>query len=76
MAQILTQTQRQEQRQQLSAQQVLVARLTELSVEELRAAIETECEANPWLERKDGPGEADGVDLAEADGGKIGRAHV
>ena len=69
MAQILTQTQRQEQRQQLSAQQVLVARLTELSVEELRAAIETECEANPWLERKDGPGEADGADLAEADGG-------
>ena len=46
MAQILTQTQRQEQRQQLSAQQVLVARLTELSVEELRAAIETECEGH------------------------------
>lgn len=53
MPQIQTQTQRLEQRQQLSAQQVMAAKLTELSVEELRARIETECEANPWLERKD-----------------------
>lgn len=30
-----------------------MAKLTELSVEELRARIETECEENPWLERKD-----------------------
>lgn len=48
---VLTQSQKLEQRQQLSAQQVLVAKLTELSVEELRARIETECEENPWLER-------------------------
>lgn len=52
MSQVLTQQQKLEQRQQLSAQQVLVAKLTELSVEELRARIETECEENPWLERK------------------------
>ncbi len=50
-SQKITQTQRLEQRQQLSAQQILVAKLTELSVEELRARIETECEENPWLER-------------------------
>ena len=65
MAQVITQTQRQEQRQQLSAQQVLVARLTELSVEELRASIETECEANPWLERKEASAEA--PDMGEAE---------
>lgn len=52
MSQVLTQQQKLEQRQQLSAQQVLVAKLTELSVEELRARIETECDENPWLERK------------------------
>lgn len=52
MPQVLTQQQKLEQRQQLSAQQILVAKLTELSVEELRARIETECEENPWLERK------------------------
>lgn len=64
MGQVLTQTQRQEQRQQLSAQQVLVAKLTELSVEELRARIEMECDTNPWLERKDVSGDADeaGID--------------
>lgn len=51
MKNVLTQSQKLEQRQQLSAQQVLVAKLTELTVEELRARIETECEENPWLER-------------------------
>lgn len=63
MPQILTQEQRAEQRQQLSAQQVLVAKLTELSVEELRARIETECEENPWLESKEGGDGFDGEDL-------------
>lgn len=64
MPQVLTQQQKLEQRQQLSAQQVLVAKLTELSVEELRARIETECEENPWLERKydsDNEGDSDNI---------------
>lgn len=64
MAQVLTQTQKLEQRQQLSAQQVLVAKLTELSVEELRARIETECVENPWLERKEQTSyDGDGTDV-------------
>lgn len=67
MPQSLTQTQRLEQRQQLSAQQVLVAKLTELSVEELRARIETECETNPWLEPKDRSSVSDG-DMDNYDG--------
>lgn len=45
-----TQIQKQEQRQTTSAQQILTARLTELSVEELCARINAECEDNPWLE--------------------------
>lgn len=45
----------QEQRQQLSAIQLLAAQLTALSVEELRARIETECSENPWLERRENP---------------------
>lgn len=48
------QTQRMEQRQVASVQQVLAAKLTELSVEELRARIESECEDNPWLESSSG----------------------
>lgn len=50
-----TQTLSQEQRQQLSATQLLASQLTALSVEELRARIDTECSENPWLERKDNP---------------------
>lgn len=46
------QVQKQEQRQTTSAQQVLAAQLTELTVEELRARIETECDENPWLETR------------------------
>ncbi len=42
----------QEQRQQLSAQQLLASELTALSVEELCARIEKECIENPWLERQ------------------------
>lgn len=64
----LTQTQRLEQHQQLSAQQILVAKLTELSVEELRARIETECEENPWLERVDS---SDDYTSEDADFGSI-----
>lgn len=45
-----SQTQKLEQRQTTSAQQILTARLTELSVEELCARINAECEDNPWLE--------------------------
>jgi len=67
-SQNLTQTQRLEQRQQLSAHQVLVAKLTELSVEELRARIETECEENPWLERKDALDEGVGAVDSPNDG--------
>lgn len=44
------QVQKQEQRQLATVQQVLTAKLTELSVEELCARIESECENNPWLE--------------------------
>lgn len=48
------QTISQEQRQQLSAVQLLASQLTALSVEELRNRIDTECNENPWLERKEG----------------------
>lgn len=44
------QVQKLEQRQTPSAQQILTAKLTELSVEELCARINAECEDNPWLE--------------------------
>lgn len=44
------QIQKLEQRQTTSAQQILAARLTELTVEELCARIKAECEDNPWLE--------------------------
>lgn len=50
----------QEQRQQLSAMQLLASQLTALSVEELRARIENECNENPWLERKDNADDRDG----------------
>lgn len=66
----------QEQRQQLSAQQLLASELTALSVEELCARIDRECLENPWLERKSDADEADygmgndesqdGVEEAEA----------
>lgn len=44
------QIQKLEQRQTTSAQQILAARLTELTVEELCTRIKAECEDNPWLE--------------------------
>jgi len=59
------QVQKQEQRQLASAQQILAARLTELSVEELRARISSECEDNPWLESSLPSGENDWEDTHE-----------
>ena len=43
--------QKMEQTQTLSPQQVMVARLTEMSVEALKGRIENECQENPWLEK-------------------------
>ncbi|MGM9675540.1 MAG: RNA polymerase sigma-54 factor, partial [Bacteroidaceae bacterium] len=45
--------QKMEQTQSLSPQQVMVARLTEMSVEALKGRIENECQENPWLEKAD-----------------------
>ena len=47
----------QTQVQTLSPQQVLTARLTELSVEALRQRVENECMENPWLEKKENIGD-------------------
>lgn len=49
----------QTQQQTLSMQQVIVAQLTQLSVEELRARIDKECLENPYLERTDNYADAD-----------------
>ncbi|MBQ0049487.1 MAG: RNA polymerase factor sigma-54 [Bacteroidales bacterium] len=71
----LTQTQnlQQTQQQTLSMQQVVVAQLTQLSVEELRARIDKECLENPYLERKN-DGTEDGRDeLAHTDGVEEGK---
>lgn len=73
------QVQKLEQRQTTSAQQILAARLTELTVEELCARIKAECEENPWLESSvsgegsdyGGGGEmadSGGVDTPESEG--------
>ncbi len=61
--QSLGQTQRQEQRQTTSVQQILAAQLTELSLEELRTRISAECEDNPWLESS----ASAGSDVGETD---------
>ncbi len=45
------QTQQQVQVQTLSPLQVMVARLTEMSVEALQQRVEIECLENPWLEK-------------------------
>lgn len=52
--QVQTQRQEQQQRQMLSQEQLLVAGLTALSTEDLKARIESECMENPWLEVKSG----------------------
>ena len=58
MSQKLTQTQTQIQRQTqeqrlwLTPQQLLAAKLTSLSLDELRERVETECIENPWLEKR------------------------
>lgn len=58
MPQKLTQTQTQNQRQTqeqrlwLTPQQLLAAKLTSLSLDELRERVETECIENPWLEKR------------------------
>lgn len=49
---IQTQKQVQQQRQQLSQQQLLVASLVALSAEDLRERVENECLENPWLESR------------------------
>lgn len=56
----------QEQRQQLSAQQLLASELTALSVEELCARIDKECIENPWLERTSNPDD-DGYGMGNTD---------
>ena len=63
-----SQTQKQEQRQTTSAQQILTARLTELSVEELRARINAECEDNPWLESASTLSDKDAEDTFDGEG--------
>lgn len=62
-----TQTQKLEQRQTTSAQQILTARLTELSVEELCARINAECEDNPWLEVTSASSDNDPSDTSPID---------
>lgn len=66
------QVQKQEQRQTTSAQQILAARLTELSLEELRARINAECEDNPWLESSSSSHdyEGEGSNELNEDGGE------
>lgn len=56
------QVQKQEQRQVASAQQILTAKLMELSVEELYARIMEECDSNPWLESSSPADAGDGYD--------------
>ena len=43
--------------QNLSAQQVIATRLTELSLEALEQRVENECMENPWLEKESVPTE-------------------
>ena len=52
LAQTQTQVQKQEQRLHLTPQQLLVARLTSLSLDELKERVEAECMENPWLETR------------------------
>lgn len=47
----------QTQQQNLSAQQVIAVRLTELSLEALEQRVENECMENPWLEKESLPAE-------------------
>ena len=47
----------QTQQQNLSAQQVIAIRLTELSLEALEQRVENECMENPWLEKESLPTE-------------------
>ena len=65
----------QTQVQSLSPQQVLTARLTELSVEALRQRVENECMENPWLEKKDtgdGPDEyGESASANDEEGGEV-----
>lgn len=65
--QIQETTQEQVQVQNLSPQQVMVARLTELSIEALAHRVENECLENPWLEKVDGT-----QDEADAYGAEAG----
>ena len=51
--QVQHQVQEQVQVQTLSPQQVMLARLTEMSVEALEQRVEKECLENPWLENAD-----------------------
>lgn len=52
LTQTQTQTQTQEQRLWLTPQQLLAAKLTSLSLDELRERVEAECMENPWLEKR------------------------
>ena len=52
LTQTQTQRQTQEQRLWLTPQQLLAAKLTSLSLDELRERVETECIENPWLEKR------------------------
>lgn len=52
LTQTQTQRQTQEQRLWLTPQQLLAAKLTSLSLDELRERVEAECMENPWLEKR------------------------
>lgn len=55
----------QTQQQNLTAQQVIAVRLTELSLEALEQRVENECMENPWLEKENLPTEE--IPLTEND---------
>ena len=64
----------QTQQQNLSAQQVIAVRLTELSLEALEQRVENECIENPWLEKEsisteDIPLAGEQNDTEDAEGG-------
>lgn len=69
--------QKMEQTQSLSPQQVMVARLTEMSVEALKGRIENECQENPWLEKADNlPDHDPGSEPYDYDGGQPSDEHA
>ena len=65
----------QTQIQSLSPQQVLTARLTELSIEALRQRVDNECMENPWLEKKEetgnGPDDYENTASSEEEEGEV-----